>query len=201
MNQQTNRASSPTTHTITPHLVVGGAALAADWYQQAFGAQVGARIPVPGGKFIQIEVRLGDATVMLADEFPDLGVLSPLTLGGTYGALDIATEDADVLWDRAVAAGATVHQPLQDMFWGDRHGQLIDPFGHRGGSLSTSAMFRPRRSPEPRQPCSAARRADDACQQVVSSHPASSLASHHRPHPATTLSWLDAVWAWWRRTA
>ena len=103
MNQQTNRASSPTTHTITPHLVVRGAAQAADWYQQAFGAQVGARIPVPGGKFIQIEVRLGDATVMLADEFPDLGVLSPLTLGGTYGALDIATEDADALWDRAVA--------------------------------------------------------------------------------------------------
>src|SRR5215211_2164226 len=108
MNQETDRASSPTTHTITPHLVVGGAAQAADWYQQAFGAQVGARIPVPGGKFIQIEVRVGDATVMLADEFPDLGVLSPLTLGGTYGALDIATEDADALWDRAVAAGATV---------------------------------------------------------------------------------------------
>ena len=133
MNQETNRASSSTTQTITPHLVVGGAAQAADWYQQAFGAQVGARIPVPGGKFLQIEVRLGDATVMLADEFPDMGVLSPLTLGGTYGALDIATEDADTLWDRAVAAGATVHQPLQDMFWGDRHGQVIDPFGHRWG--------------------------------------------------------------------
>ena len=133
MNQQTNRASSPTTHTITPHLVVGGAAQAADWYQQAFGAQLGGKIPVPGGKFIQIEVRLGDSVVMLADEFPDMGVLSPLTLGGTYGALDIATEDADALWDRAVAAGATVHQPLQDMFWGDRHGQLIDPFGHRWG--------------------------------------------------------------------
>ena len=88
---------------------------------------------MPGGKFIQIEVRVGDATVMLADEFPDMGVLSPLTLGGTYGALDIATEDADTLWDRAVAAGATVHQPLQDMFWGDRHGQVIDPFGHRWG--------------------------------------------------------------------
>src|SRR4029450_13708459 len=101
MNQQTNRASSPTTQTITPHLVVGGAAQAADWYQQAFGAQVGARIPVPGGKFIQIEVRLGDARVMLADEFPDLGVLSPLTLGGTYGALDIATWDADTFVDRA----------------------------------------------------------------------------------------------------
>jgi PhnB protein len=78
-------------------------------------------------------VRVGDSVVMLADEFPDMGVLSPLTLGGTYGALDIATEDAEALWDRAVAAGATVYQPLQDMFWGDRHGQVIDPFGHRWG--------------------------------------------------------------------
>jgi PhnB protein len=133
MNQETDRASLPTTHTITPHLVVRGAAQAADWYQQAFGAQLGDKIPVPGGKFIQIEVRLGDSTVMLADEFPEMGVGSPLTLGGTYGALHIATEDADALWDRAVAAGATVHQPLQDMFWGDRHGQVIDPFGHRWG--------------------------------------------------------------------
>src|SRR4029453_8651618 len=133
MNQETDRASAPTAHTITPHLVVGGAAQAADWYQQAFGAQVGSRIPVPGGKFLQIEVRVGDSVVMLADEFPDMSVLSPLTLGGTYGALDIATEDAEALWDRAVAAGARVYQPLQDMFWGDRHGQVIDRFGHRWG--------------------------------------------------------------------
>jgi PhnB protein len=81
MNQETDRASSPTIHTITPHLVVGGAAQAADWYPQAFGAQVGSKIPVPGGKFIQIEVRVGGCTVMLADEFPDMGVVSPLTLG------------------------------------------------------------------------------------------------------------------------
>ena len=71
MNQETDRASSSTTHTITPHLVVGGAAQAAAWYQQAFGAQVGAKIPVPGGKFIQIEVRLGDSVVMLADGAAD----------------------------------------------------------------------------------------------------------------------------------
>ena len=118
MNDAIDRASPHTTHTITPHLVVRGAAQAAAWYQQAFGAQVGSKIPVPGGKFIQIELRLGDSTVMLADEFPDMGVLSPLSVGGTYGALHIATENADALWERAVAAGATVHQPLQDMFWG-----------------------------------------------------------------------------------
>jgi len=91
---------------------VRGAAQAAAWYQEAFGAQVGPKVPVPGGKFIQIELRLGDSTVMLADEFPDMGVLSPLSVGGTYGALHIATDNADALWERAVAAGATVHQPL-----------------------------------------------------------------------------------------
>jgi PhnB protein len=133
MNDAIDRASSPTTHTITPHLVVRGAAQAAEWYQEAFGAQVGPEIPVPGGKFIQIELSLGDSKVMLADEFPDMGVLSPLSVGGTYGALHIATEDADALWERAIGAGATVYQPLQDMFWGDRHGQVIDPFGHRWG--------------------------------------------------------------------
>ncbi len=128
-----DRASPPTAHTITPHLVVRGAAQAASWYQEAFGAQVGPKIPVPGGKFIQIELRLGDSRVMLADEFPDMGVLSPLSVGGTYGALHIATEDADALWERATGAGAKVHQPLRDMFWGDRHGQVICPFGHRWG--------------------------------------------------------------------
>ena len=133
MNDVTKRTSSPTTQTITAHLVVRGAAQAAEWYQQAFGAQVGPRIPVPSGKFIQIELRLGNSTVMLADEFPDMGVLSPLSVGGTYGALHIATQNADALWERAVAAGATVHQPLQDVFWGDRHGQVIDPFGYRWG--------------------------------------------------------------------
>jgi PhnB protein len=72
-------------------LVVRGAAQAADWYHEAFGAQVGPKIPVPGGKFIQIELRLGDSVVMLADEFPDMGVLWPLSVGGTYGALHMAT--------------------------------------------------------------------------------------------------------------
>jgi PhnB protein len=133
MNDAFAGASSHSIHAITPHLVVRGAAAAADWYREAFGAQVGSKIPVPGGKFIQIELRLGDSSVMLADEFPEMGVLSPLSLGGTYGALHIATDDADALWERAVEAGAKVHQPLQDVFWGDRHGQVIDPFGHRWG--------------------------------------------------------------------
>ena len=120
-------------HTITPHIVVRDAARAAEWYEEALGAQERSRIPVPGGKFIEIELRFGDSTVMIADEFPEMGVLSPESVGGTYGALHIATEDVDTLWKRAVDAGAKVYQPLQDQFWGDRHGQITDPFGHRWG--------------------------------------------------------------------
>jgi PhnB protein len=116
---------------ITPHLVVRGAAAASEWYQRALGAKERGRIPVPDGKFMQIDLRFGDSTVMISDEFPDLGVVSPLSLGGTVGALAIHTDDVDALWQRAVEAGAEVSHPLQDMFWGDRHGEIFDPFGHR----------------------------------------------------------------------
>jgi len=119
------------TQTITPHLVTRDAAAASEWYQRALGAEERGRIPVPGGRFMQIELRFGDSTVMISDEFPDLGVVSPLSLGGTVGALAIHTDDVDALWQRALKAGAEVSLPLQDMFWGDRHGEIIDPFGHR----------------------------------------------------------------------
>ncbi len=120
-------------HTVTPHIVVRDAARAADWYARALGAEIGTRVPVPGGKFMQIELRFGHSSVMIADEFPEMGVVSPLTLGGTYGALTITTDDVDGMWQQALSAGAQIFQPLQDAFWGDRHGQIIDPFGHRWG--------------------------------------------------------------------
>jgi PhnB protein len=82
---------------------------------------------------MQIELRFGDSTVMIADEFPELGVVSPLSVGGTVGALAIHTDDVDALWERALEAGAEVSVPLQEMFWGDRHGEIFDPFGHRWG--------------------------------------------------------------------
>jgi PhnB protein len=88
---------------------------------------------VPGGRYLQIELIFGDSHVMIADEFPEMGAISPQTLGGTYGALTIATDDVDALWERAVGAGAEVFHPLQDAFWGERHGQIVDPFGHRWG--------------------------------------------------------------------
>jgi PhnB protein len=119
--------------TLVPHIVVRGAAEAAAWYGRAFGAETGETIPVPDGRFMQVEVRFGDAVVMLADEFPEWGVVSPLTLGGTYGALTLTVADAHAAWERAVGAGATVHTPLQDAFWGERHGQVMDPYGHRWG--------------------------------------------------------------------
>ncbi len=120
-------------HTITPHIVVREAGRAAEWYKQALGAEERGRIPVPGGKFMQIELWFGDSAVMLADEFPDAGVLSPQTIGGNPVVLHFSTENVDALWKRATEAGAEIVQPLQEQFWGDRYGQIRDPFGYRWG--------------------------------------------------------------------
>jgi PhnB protein len=122
---------SATQHTITVHLVCRDAARAAAWYVRALGADERSRIAVPDGRFMQIELRFGDSTVMIADEFPEIGVVSPLTVGGVYCTLSIQSDDVDALWERALEAGAEVVQPLQDVFWGDRHGEIIDPFGHK----------------------------------------------------------------------
>jgi PhnB protein len=116
---------------ITPHIVVRGAAEAADWYVRALGFEEVSRLQVPDGRYMSIVLRYGDSSLHLCDEFPEMGVVSPLTVGGTYGALHLSTPDADGLWNRAVQAGAEVLQPLADAFWGERHGQLRDPFGHR----------------------------------------------------------------------
>ena len=120
-------------HTITAHIVVRDAARAADWYQRAFGAEERERIPVPGGKLMSVELRLGDSSLMIADEFPELGVLSPRSIGGTATVLHLSVDDVEPLWNRAVEAGAEVLQPLGDAFWGDRYGQVRDPFGHKWG--------------------------------------------------------------------
>ena len=116
---------------ITPHLVVRDVLRAAQWYIEALGATEQKRVPLPRGKVMTTELAFGDSTVMTADEFPDHGIVSPLTLGGTCGALQITTTNADALSQQAIDAGAQVFQPLSDAFWGERHGQIIDPFGHR----------------------------------------------------------------------
>jgi len=117
-------------HTITPHLVCDGAAAAIEFYKNAFGAVELARMPGPGGKLMHAAVRIGDSPLMLVDEFPDYGVVSPKKLGGSPVTIHLYVADVDSFFARAVAAGAAVKMPVQDMFWGDRYGQLTDPFGH-----------------------------------------------------------------------
>ena len=108
-----------------------GAERAAAFYAEAFGAQEVSRIPVPGGRLMSVQLRIAGGLLHLADEFPEMGVLAPPAFGGTAVALALEVADAEVVFARAVAAGARVRQPLAEMFWGDRHGQLEDPFGHR----------------------------------------------------------------------
>jgi len=116
---------------ITAHIVVNGAERAAAFYAQAFGAEEIDRIPTPDGRLMSLQLRVGDSVLHLADEFPEMGVVAPPTLGGSPVVLALDVADADAAFARAVDAGATVRQPLGDMFWGERHGQLEDPFGHR----------------------------------------------------------------------
>jgi PhnB protein len=116
---------------ITAHIVVQGAERAISFYRDAFGAEELSRLPVPDGRLMSVQLRIGDSLLRLADEFPEMGVLAPPSIGGTPVVLALDVADAEPSFARAVAAGAEIRQPLQDMFWGDRHGQLEDPFGHR----------------------------------------------------------------------
>jgi PhnB protein len=116
---------------ITPHLVVQDAERATAFYANAFGAQEIERIPTPDGRLMSVQLQIGDGVLHLADEFPEMNVLAPPSVGGTPVVLALEVADADAVFAQAIAAGASVRQPLADMFWGDRHGQLDDPFGHR----------------------------------------------------------------------
>ncbi len=118
-------------HTVTPHLICAGAAAAIDFYKKAFGAVETARIPGKDGKLMHAAVTIGNSTVMLVDEMPDHGAVGPKSLKGTTVTMHLYVEDADAFAARAVAAGAKMTMPVAEMFWGDRFGQLEDPFGHR----------------------------------------------------------------------
>jgi PhnB protein len=147
VTQSRVRAIPEGMNTITPHIVVRDAARAAEWYIEALGAEERSRIPVPGDKLMSVELRIGDSAVMVADEFPEMGVLSPQSVGGTSTVLNLYVEDVDALWERVVEAGAEVLHPLGDTFWGDRHGQITDPLVTAGLSPSTCATSRQRRLP------------------------------------------------------
>jgi PhnB protein len=117
--------------TLSAHIVVQGAERAGAFYTAAFGAAETGRIQVPDGRLMSLQLRIGESMLYVADEFPEMAVLAPPSIGGTPVVLGLEVDDADATFERAVAAGAVVRQPLADAFWGDRHGQVEDPFGHR----------------------------------------------------------------------
>jgi len=116
---------------VTPYLCVRGAADAIDFYTKMFGAKERMRMPQPDGKIGHSELVIRDAVVMLSDEFTDMGVLSPQSLGGSPVTLNVYVDDVDAVVERAVAAGATLDRPVENRFYGDRSGLFVDPWGHR----------------------------------------------------------------------
>ena len=116
---------------LTPYIVVRGAPAAIEFYRKAFDAKERFRLKEPSGKVGHAELEIGGALLMIADEYPDFGALSPVSVGGTCVSLHLSVEDVDQVVKRAVDAGATVLRPLRDEFFGDRTAMLSDPFGHR----------------------------------------------------------------------
>ncbi len=119
-------------HTVTPGLCVKKSDEAIAFYQKALGAQLLSRSTSPDGKVIHAEIKIGDSVLFIADEFPNMpsGCRAPETLKGTTAGLYVYVPDVDAAFDRAVKAGAKSLMPVSDMFWGDRFGQILDPFGH-----------------------------------------------------------------------
>ena len=121
-------------HTVTPYLTVADGAKVLDFYVKAFGARVKVRMPGPGGMLAHAELSVGDSVIMLSDEFPQPGgTKAPASLGGATGSLFLYVPNVDASMKRAVDAGCQVTMPPTDMFWGDRFGRLVDPFGHHWG--------------------------------------------------------------------
>ena len=131
----TKSAKSPPAgyHSVTPSIIVRDIADAIAFYERAFGAVTEGRMKGPDGKLMHAEIRIGDSVVMLGPENEQWGTRSPLSTNGNPGSLYIYVPDADAGFERALAAGATVKSPLEDAFWGDRHGKVVDPFGHEWG--------------------------------------------------------------------
>ena len=133
MNMKNNHNSSTHEgyHSLTPALVIKGAKRALDFYQRALGASVVHSMDGPDGSVMHAEMTVGDSRFMFSDEFPDWGVVSPETLGGTPVSLYLYVADADAAFAQAVREGAKELRPVTTEFWGDRMGQFLDPFGHK----------------------------------------------------------------------
>lgn len=120
----------PGYHSVTPYLIVNGTAAAMDFYRRAFGAEEIMRLDGPHGKIWHAEIQIGNARVMLADEYPEMGFVSPQTLGGAGVSLLVYVADVDAVFAQAVEAGAVQLRAVQNQFYGDRSGMLRDPYGH-----------------------------------------------------------------------
>jgi len=117
-------------YSLTPYLVITGAAKALEFYKQAFGAVEVFRMDGPDGRVHHAEIKVGDSHIMLADEYPEMGARGPRTIGGSPVSLMLYVEDVDATVGRAVEGGATLKRPVADQFYGDRTGGIEDPFGH-----------------------------------------------------------------------
>ncbi len=126
----TVETDTPCMRSITPHLICAGASDAIDFYKKAFDAEEMMRMPGPDGRLMHAAVKIGDSMVMLVDEMPEWGALGPKALKGSPVTIHLMVDNVDAVFAQAVAAGATVKMLVADMFWGDRYGQVIDPFGH-----------------------------------------------------------------------
>ena len=115
---------------LTPYLVIKGADKALDYYKKVFGAVETVRMPGPDGRVMHAEMKIGNSILMLSDENPERGHLSPVTIGGSGGSVMLYTDDVDATFKKAIDAGGKVEMAPADMFWGDRMGNLKDPFGH-----------------------------------------------------------------------
>jgi PhnB protein len=118
-------------HSVTPYLILSGAGEAIAFYEKALGAEEIMRLADPSGTVHHAEIRIGDSRIMLADEHPEIGALSPKTVGGSPVSIHLYVEDVDRAVERAVAAGAKLVRPVADQFYGDRVGGIEDPFGYR----------------------------------------------------------------------
>jgi PhnB protein len=116
---------------VMPYLYIDGAQAAIDFYTSVLGAGVRMTMPGPDGRIGHAEITIGDSVIMLADEFPDMGVRGPKLVGGSPVTVHVYVEDVDATFDKALKAGATTLRPVEDKFYGDRGGEFEDPFGHR----------------------------------------------------------------------
>lgn len=131
MNKAAAKAAEKGMHSLSPHLVVDGAADAIEFYKKAFGATEMMRLPGPDGRIMHASIRINESSVMLVDENRKYEMLGPKSLGGSPVTIHLIVDDADAIASRAVKAGATMVMPVAEQFWGDRYGIIEDPFGHK----------------------------------------------------------------------